>query len=165
MKRACLFVLCLLATSLVLTGCPGELRDPEQYAELPACRGDIDVPALFAEKCGSSICHGGQSSAPAAMLDLTSEGVAARLVNVPAEECEGLVRIDPHDPDNSFLLGKLIEPPAGCGDRMPLVGLLSANEIACVRTWIHTIAAQELPDASVPADAADLDAGNDGGGG
>lgn len=135
-----------LAVLTVLTACPGELKDPEQYEDLPACRGDIDVPALFLEKCGSSICHGGQSSAPAAMLDLTSPGIAERLVNVPAEECEGLVRIDPHDPDNSFLLGKIIEPPAGCGDRMPLVGLLSPNEIACVRAWIHGIAAQSTGD-------------------
>lgn len=151
----------MIASVLVLTGCPGELENPEQYTELPACRGNIDVPALFLEKCGSSICHGGQSSDPAAGLDLTSPGIASRLVNVPAEECGGLVRIDPTNPDNSFLLGKIIEPPAGCGDRMPLVGLLSANEIACIRAWIHGIAAEGVPDASTADAASSADATTD----
>ena len=148
----------IFASLVVLTGCPGELENREQYTALPACRGNIDVPALFLEKCGSSICHGGQSSDPAADLDLTSPGIAARLVNVPAEECAGLVRIDPANPDNSFLLGKIIEPPAGCGDRMPLVGLLSANEIACIRAWIHGIAAEGIPDASTSHAAQTSDA-------
>lgn len=142
MKRLLAPSLALVVGVVTLTACPGELSDPEQYTELPACRGGVDVEALFVAKCGSSVCHGGQSSTPQADLDLTSPGLAARLVDVPAVECDGLVRIDPANPDASFLLAKLIDPPAGCGDRMPLVGLLSTNEIACVRAWIHGIAAE-----------------------
>jgi hypothetical protein len=160
MRRA--FSSTLLLSAVLLGGCPGELQNPERFEGVPACRGNIDVPRLFEEKCGSSVCHGGTSTDPAGGLDLTSPGVARRLVGVPAQGCGGLYRVDPHDPDNSFLLGKLIEPPAGCGDRMPLVGVLSVAELACVRSWVHSIASGDVvivTDAGTKPSDAGADAG------
>jgi hypothetical protein len=139
-----------IAAPLFLWGCPGDLHDPERFEGVLVCRSGIDVELIFSNRCGGSICHGGNSLDPAGGLDLTSPGLPQRLVGVAARECDGFLRVDPHDPDRSFLLGKLIDPPAGCGDRMPLVGMLSPAEIACVRAYVHSIAGQRF-DAGPPA--------------
>ena len=120
----------------------------------------MNVARQSATKCGSAICHGGQATSPAAHLDLTSPGVEHRLVGVASESCPGELRIDPDAPDESFLLGKITEPPAACGDRMPIVGILSTNEIACIRAWIHGVASTPVVDAGVDSGA---DSGVDGG--
>jgi hypothetical protein len=61
------------------------------------------------------------------------------MVGVAAEECDGRLRIVPGDPEASFLVEKLEGPPLGCGERMPVVGYLSANEITCVKRWVVAI--------------------------
>lgn len=137
MKRALPIPLVLLA--LVASGCPGDLKDPERFEELPICRTPIDVPALLVAKCGSSICHDGAANPPQANLDLTSPDFVSALIGAPADHCEGYLRIDPTDPDRSLLLAKLTDPPAGCGDRMPLVGTLTPNELACIRAYVHEV--------------------------
>jgi hypothetical protein len=92
---------------------------------------------------------------PAGDLDLVSPGVEARLYDVPSTQCEGLLRVDPNDPDQSFVLVKLVGPPAGCGVRMPIVGFLSTAEIACVRAWIRDVATGSRPDGGTPDAASD----------
>lgn len=122
---------------VLLLGCPGELENPDQYPDEPLalCQLDIDVPALFRSKCGSSTCHQGDD--PAAELDLVAPGVFERLENVPATQCEGRVRIDPLEPNSSFLVEKLRgTQPVGCGERMPFVSFLTGAEIACVQRWV-----------------------------
>lgn len=122
---------------VLLVGCPGELENPDQYPDEPLalCQLDIDVPALFRSKCGSSTCHEGDE--PAAELDLVAPGVFERLENVPATQCEGRVRIDPLEPNSSFLVEKLRgTQPVGCGERMPFVSFLTGAEIACVQRWV-----------------------------
>jgi len=143
--------------ALALAGCVGELEDPDRFGPLPVCREDIDVEQLFRTRCGSAVCHGG-GSAPAADLDLVSPDVAERLVGKPSTECEGQLRISPDIPEQSFLLAKLVDPPAGCGSRMPLVGFLTEAEIACVWVWI-----QEVATTTPVVDAGAADAGTDAG--
>jgi hypothetical protein len=142
--------LALLAVSGLLAGCPGELDRPERFADLPACRGGIDVPQLLRERCGSSACHGACPSAEHG-LDLLSPDLADRVVGVPSRVCDGLLLVDPHDPDNSFLFGKLIAPPAGCGNRMPLTGTLTTNELSCIKSYID-----RLPDMVMNPDGGNI---------
>lgn len=149
---------------LVLAGCPADLDDPEQFPAVPPCRGDIDAEQFLINRCGGAACHGAGET-PAGGLDLSSEGVAHRLVGVPSHECRGLLRIDPSDPDQSFFLGKLVGPPAGCGDRMPIVGFLDQRELGCMRAWVHEVAASTpVMDAGFMdagrMDAAQMDAGS-----
>jgi hypothetical protein len=59
------------------------------------------------------------------------------------------------DPEGSFLYQKITQPRPTCGDPMPSDGLLTAEQIACVRTWIVDV----RPDAGVAVDAS-----RDGGG-
>lgn len=150
-----------------LAACPGDLERPERFAGGPTCRTSIDVPALLAQRCGSSICHGGAEGQSG--LDLLSPGIDHELVSVPSEQCGQYLRVDPADPDSSFILLKLTDPPAGCGAKMPIVGLITPDEFACIRAYVHQIAGAPLSDAGPqPMDAGtdaavDADASVDGG--
>ena len=120
--------------SLALAGCPGKLRDPERFTDAGVDGGSNcpDVPAeILAMKCAGSSCHGG--TMPALGLDLVADGVAARLVGVPAVECKGPLA-DPADPEGSILYQKVAGTT--CGTRMPLGSPLDDAEIACVKEWI-----------------------------
>ncbi len=92
------------------------------------------------------------------------------MLNVDSEECPGRLRINAASPDESFLLDKLLGPPEGCGDRMPLVGFLNDQEVACMRRWMFEVsrgADGGVPDAGEDAgDAGDagVDSGTDSGG-
>jgi hypothetical protein len=125
----------LVALSVGLVACIGGIDHPDQFGDGTYCPPDVDVPALFRERCGGSICHGSGSD-PAGELDLESPGVAGRMIAVPSEECEGRLRIVPGAPDQSFLIDKLVGPPPGCGQRMPVAVALSDDEVTCIRRWI-----------------------------
>ena len=150
----------VVAAALALAGCAGDLKDPERFGPVPLCRESIDVEALLRARCGSAVCHGDGAS-PAAELDLVTPEVASRLVGVSSTQCEGQLRIDPDSPDQSFLLAKLVDPPSGCGSRMPLVGYLTEAEVACVWEWIQEVAST-TPVVDAGVDAA-VDAGSDAG--
>lgn len=150
-----------LLVGLFVGGCPGTIEDPAFFDRHPTCPTGIDVEQLLVARCGSSLCHGGEGGGtPQADLDLTSPGFASNLVGVPSTECAGHLRIDPVHPENSFLLAKIEGPPAGCGDRMPLIGDLTRDEILCIRAYVFSLASTPLPDAGADAGA---DAAVDGG--
>ncbi len=79
-------------------------------------------------------CHSGAAAPLGLRLD---EGVSyALLVNTPSTEVPALLRVDPGDPDSSYLIQKL-EGTAAVGGRMPLGGPpLPAETIAIIRQWI-----------------------------
>lgn len=87
---------------------------------------------VFDQTC--TICHIG-ASAPLG-LRLDDANSYALLVGVASSEQPSLLRVDPGDPDNSYLIRKL-EGTATTGGQMPL-GLtpLPAADIAVVRQWI-----------------------------
>lgn len=133
-KRA--FLALTLGTLLmtVFAGCPGTLDNKDQFlaggANCPS-----DVPAFLAQKCGTANCH--SSAAPAAMLDLQSPGVEARVTDKTGAQCIGKLA-NTSDPENSLLYTKLLDPP-GCGLRMPIGAPLSAEEAICIAQWIETL--------------------------
>ncbi len=97
-----------------------------------------DVQPIFTANCALSGCHAG--SAPAMGQNL-SEGVAyANIVGVPSREVPALNRIEPDEPDGSYLIHKIQDTQAsvgGFGGRMPLGGgALSDDEIAAIRAWV-----------------------------
>ena len=80
---------------------------------------------IFDKSCANSACH----AAPAniASLDLTYahsyEDLVGRQPQNPAAAAAGMKLVDPGNPENSFLLAKLIGPTAvEQGVRMPLSG-------------------------------------------
>lgn len=131
-----------LAATLVLAGCPGTLENPERFKTKGAGGGGDgscpDIPALFAERCAGSGCHG--ATMPQLGLDLASPGVGARVAGQPAVGCTGLLA-DPANPEQSILYRKLTDAPP-CGGRMPSIGEpLTPDEMECVREWIASLGA------------------------
>jgi hypothetical protein len=89
---------------------------------------------IFTPIC--SVCHSGPTSnvLPSGM-DLTAGNSHASLVNVASLEV-ALDRVEPGDPDNSYLIHKL-EGTQAFGDRMPQGGpFLDPPTIDMVRQWI-----------------------------
>lgn len=85
-----------------------------------------------------SSCHTGPTSAilPSG-LDLSSADASfASLVGVQSLEDSAIARVEPGDPDSSYLVQK-VEGTAAVGERMPLGGEpLDAATIAAIRNWI-----------------------------
>jgi len=86
---------------------------------------------VFTPDCASSSCHGG--GAPAANLNLTAGNSYAMLVDIDSIQ-EGIKRVLPGDPTNSYLVQKL-EGTAATGGQMPSTPL-PQTEIDTIRQWI-----------------------------
>lgn len=114
-----------------------------------------DVMPIFEAHCNATTCHG-SLSAPDADLYLGSASgndaativeVYAELVNWDAYNAPGMVRVDPGDPANSWLMVKLdgdmscpqAQPfcAGSCGQRMPRGDPpLPAAQLDVIRSWI-----------------------------
>ncbi|MEO5725999.1 MAG: hypothetical protein ABIV93_03280 [Byssovorax sp.] len=123
--------------------CAGSLDNKDEFLDagfttaassgtgVDAC-GNVEATILTA-KCGGSGCHG--VMAPQNDLDLESPGVAARVVGVPAQLCQGTLA-DPSSPETSVLYTKLFVDTT-CGAQMPLARPeLSQKDKECLKTWI-----------------------------
>ncbi|MEM7281844.1 MAG: Ig-like domain-containing protein, partial [Pseudomonadota bacterium] len=81
-----------------------------------------------------TICHAGAGAPVGLRLDQGNS--FAMLVDVPSVQVPTLLRVDPGDPDNSYLIQKM-EGSASVGGRMPLNGPpLSQATIDVVRSWV-----------------------------
>jgi len=88
---------------------------------------------VFTPNCTFSGCHSGGS--PAMGQNLTAGQAYSNIVNVPSAEVPGLMRIEPGNANNSYLIQK-VEGTAAVGDRMPLGRpALSAELIQALREW------------------------------
>jgi len=88
---------------------------------------------IFTPTCATSNCHAGAN--PDAGLDLTDGNSFANLVNVPSTQNINFDRVEPGQPDNSYLIDKL-EDTASAGNVMPPSGMLPQADIDFVRQWI-----------------------------
>lgn len=92
---------------------------------------------IFDESCAFSGCHAGPK-APRG-LDL-SEDAAANLINVQSAEVPKFMRVKPGDPQNSYIIKKLIGAPDMRGERMPKGSKPLAKEaIAAIAKWIAAL--------------------------
>jgi hypothetical protein len=159
---------------LIVAGCPGSLANPERFfvdagleagpIELPpeagpddaasdvseTCPSDI-VTGLFAPRCATAPCH--SSIAQIGGLDLQTPDVGQRLRGAPSATNPALRVIDVADPEKSVLYLK-VGPTPPFGNRMPIGGVLSEVEQACVLAWIKSVVASgPPPDAATDAPA------------
>jgi hypothetical protein len=95
---------------------------------------------IFTKSCTASYCHAAPTNA--GNLNLTSgvsyQDLVGRVPQNLAAVSAGMKRVDPGNPDNSFLLTKLagLSTPAE-GGRMPLgEGPLHSGKIDAIRKWI-----------------------------
>lgn len=128
-----------LIASLVLTACGsgggngdgggggGGGGDPPIEATLASIQDNVFTPIC-------TNCHAGAAAPQGLRLE---EGMShAMLVNVPSVEVAGTLRVEPGNPDDSYLIQK-IEGTAPVGGRMPLGGpALDGETIAAIRQWI-----------------------------
>jgi hypothetical protein len=109
-----------------------------------------DDPARFvAQTCGAEDCH--EWGNPNGVVDLNSDGVAARVLDQPPKDCAGYLLVDTAHPERSLLLSKL-EPMPVCGAPMPFMRpALSPEEKACVLRFVDDLlASHNALDASSP---------------
>lgn len=121
--------------------------DPPIEATLASIQANVFTPI-----CTS--CHAGGAAPQGLRLE---DGVSfAMLVNVPSVEVPSILRVDPGNPDDSYLIQK-IEGTAAVGGRMPLGGSrLPQPTIDAMRQWI-TDGATETAVALASARAATIE--------
>lgn len=100
---------------------------------------------VFDKSCASSTCHA--APANSANLNLTYgtsyNDLVGRVPQNPAAAAAGMKLVDPGNPDNSFLLTKLIGPGPDQGAPMPFGGgTIHNGKIEAIRTWIEAGAPQ-----------------------
>jgi hypothetical protein len=89
---------------------------------------------VFSPSCAMSFCHG---EGMAANLDLRPGASYSNLVNVPSVEVPPALRVEPYDPDGSYLICKLENCSWIVGSQMPLIGgPLDQSVIDVIREWI-----------------------------
>jgi len=126
----------IAAVRSALAGCfTAPTPTPTLLAKFAAIQSEI-----FSPRCAIPTCH--DSTARSGDLVLAADQSYDELVGVEPDidtaRMAGLLRVDPGDPENSFLLVKLVGPPPSQGSRMPLTGaLLSDGEVALIRAWIE----------------------------
>jgi hypothetical protein len=128
------------ALTLLVGGCAGSGDGLDQNG-LPLGNGnsgtapsefDVIQNTIFTPLCTG--CHSG-ANAPLG-LSLAAGQSYAQLVGVPTIEVASLLRVQPGDADNSYLIQKLIGT-AAVGDRMPAGGpYLTPAAVDLVRQWI-----------------------------
>ena len=101
---------------------------------------------IFDKSCANSVCHAAPANAGSLSLTygLSYEDLVGRVPQNPAAAAAGMKLVDPGNPENSFLLAKLIGPTAAeQGARMPFGGgVLHNGKIEAIRTWIEAGAPQ-----------------------
>ena len=122
---------------------PGDLteEEAEECEEEEELSFESLYENIFSASCAFSSCH----SAIERKGDLSLETLAdarSELVGIPPSNdtagAAGMLRVDPGNPDNSFLLRKLLAPGPGEGNRMPANSStpLSDRTVGAVRDWI-----------------------------
>jgi len=140
----------LVVSLLGLTGCPGTLSfDPNQGGN-PDTGGNVETSCATSSTVLAMciVCHSATAKSAYADLDLMTDGVAMRLVGVPATTtgangvCGGKGNLLNKTtlPATGILIDK-IKGTQTCGVRMPQGGMLSAADTACLQAWANGLVA------------------------
>ena len=135
-------VLMVLASA---SGCwPGPEVGP-LLEEAPATISGPSAPfselqaKLFKPDCATSLCHSGNPPTHAP-LSLDDDQAWNNLVNRPASQAPSILEVRPGEPDQSYLMLKLLGTVGASGSvstRMPLNrAAIDDPRIAAVRAWI-----------------------------
>ncbi len=120
---------------LALTGC-APAGDTGPPGEEPA-GFEVLLEEILAPSCGTAGCHGATTGAAGLFLD--GDRAYSSLLDEPCTNeqalAEGLVRVRPGDPGDSFLYLKIVDP-LGMGELMPPTGPLDQAAIEAVERWI-----------------------------
>jgi anaerobic magnesium-protoporphyrin IX monomethyl ester cyclase len=110
----------------------------------PPVRFRVDIEPVLDGTCAVSGCH--DSGTASAGLVLESGRSYSELVGVPSSELPTMNRVEPAQPDSSYLVQKLQgtqESVGGSGERMPKGGPALPSFTDQVRKWIEDGAAED----------------------
>lgn len=125
----------LLAVAHMLTSC--EHASPFEPEGDGATLENVQE-TVFSTSCAVSGCHLG-SSAPHG-LDLSPGSAGDNLVGVDSDQLPAFKRVQPGNPDDSYLMMKIEGDSRIVGGRMPLGrSPLSGEQISLVREWIASL--------------------------
>lgn len=100
----------------------------------PSSPSFSSIETIFTNNCTFSGCHSGSS--PQQGQNLTAGQAYTNIVGIASSEVPGLQRIEPGNPNDSYLIQK-IEGRAAVGSRMPLNRApLPAQQIQDIRDWV-----------------------------
>lgn len=111
--------------------------------------------SVFTPTCATAGCHAGAN--PDASLNLEAANSYTMLVGVASSQNAGVQRVNPTDPNNSYLIQKL-EGTAASGGIMPPSGALAQADIDTIRQWISAGAIDDRVAASTPIRVSSLSA-------
>ncbi|HUF09446.1 MAG TPA: DUF5777 family beta-barrel protein [Rhodothermales bacterium] len=93
------------------------------------------VAEIFERSCTQSGCHAGPN--PQMMMTLTSEGFFSSTVGKPSIEMPSLNRVQPGDPEASYLVKKIRGDDDIIGLQMPFSGdKLNPEEVDAIIRWV-----------------------------
>ena len=134
--------LAVLVVTASLAGCAGDGSSLGPDGRPGAANGDGGAPKvtlaqlsmeIFTPSCTFSGCHGG--SFLSANMSLEADRIAGEIIGV-ASSGSDLNRIEPGDPEASFLL-KRVRGDSDVSSQMPLNRTpLTAEQIEMIRAWI-----------------------------
>jgi hypothetical protein len=130
---------------VAVAGCVGDgtglnpLGEPAVCDPVPGAVSFCDqIQPIFTANCALSGCHAGAS--PQLGQNLSPGRAYASIVGVPSQEVPALDRVEPGNPDDSYLVHKIEGTAAAVGGvdtRMPLgLGPLPQPDIDLIRAWI-----------------------------
>jgi hypothetical protein len=131
---------------LALAGCVGDGTGLDPGGEPSVCdpvpSGTVsfcaDIQPIFTANCAFSGCHAPPS--PQLGQNLSAGNAYASIVNVTSAEVPTLDRVEPFDPEGSYLVHKIqgtFPGVGGSGGRMPRgQGALPEADIQLIRAWI-----------------------------
>lgn len=108
--------------------------------------------AVFTPSCATASCHSGAN--PPGNLNLEEANSYAMLVGIASDQDPNVQRVNPGNPDISYLVQKL-EGTAG-GQQMPPNNALPQPDIDVIRQWITDGAIDDRVQASNPVRVASL---------
>ncbi|HWN41097.1 MAG TPA: hypothetical protein VNW71_02690 [Thermoanaerobaculia bacterium] len=127
-----------MLAALLLVGC-GDVKSPTEPSaapEGPAFTFAQIQSQIFTPTCAKAGCHA--ASAASGEMILEAGQAYGQIVNRPAVGNSSLDRIEPGDPERSYLIKKLRGDPDITGERMPLdnPGSLTQEQMDGIVGWI-----------------------------
>ena len=112
--------------------------EPELLAQDTPSSLENAVIEIFEQTCAQAGCHA--APIPQQSLDLSRDQFYAGLVDEPSVGNPDMKRVDPGNPEGSYILKKLRGDADIVGMPMPLIGdRLSSDQIATIEAWIEEL--------------------------
>jgi hypothetical protein len=133
----------LSAAAFMSAGCDEQLKDltgpsPNLTPTFASINQEIFLTTDLAGRTACIACHTNVGRTPPANLNMAGDAYAA-LVGVQSTQRPELQRVEPGNPEGSYLIHKLEGRPGIVGLQMPRTGPpnLTAGQLQVIKRWIE----------------------------